>query len=272
MRPKLTCLIPCKNEAANIAACIQSFRSIADEVLIADSGSTDGTLEIVRQLGGCRIVEREYRTSGDFKNWAIPQATHPWVLLLDADERVTPELADEVVRILEDGPQKDGYRIYRNNHFMGHPVKSCGMNNDWVIRLFDRDKSRYKGDTDHARIDLPESRLGRLNALLDHYTVWSYDQWFRKYERYAKVQAQIWYDQGRRPSYFELLTRAPLRFVRDYIFQLGILEGQVGLQMAMLAGYYSYMKQARLWELHYAKKQADVCGAASPEAQKRRAA
>jgi hypothetical protein len=203
-------------------------------------------------------VEREYRTSGDFKNWAIPQARHEWVLLLDADERVTPALAEEVIRVLEEGPQKDGYRIYRSNHFMGHPVKSCGLNNDWVIRLFLRDKSRYKGANDHARIDLPESRLGLLKNQLDHFTVWTYDQWFKKYDRYAKVQAQIWYDQGRRPSYWALLSRAPLRFFRDYFLQLGILEGQVGLQMAMLAGFYSFMKQARLWEMHSAKRQDEV--------------
>jgi (heptosyl)LPS beta-1,4-glucosyltransferase len=89
----LTVLIPCKNERLNIKDCIESVRGIADEILIADSGSTDGTLEIVRGLGGCRIIEREYVNSANFKNWAIPQAKHEWVLVVDADERVTPELA-----------------------------------------------------------------------------------------------------------------------------------------------------------------------------------
>jgi glycosyltransferase involved in cell wall biosynthesis len=88
MRAKLTVLVPCKNERRNIGPCIASFRDLADEILIADSGSTDATLDIVRSMGRCRIIEREYRTSGDFKNWAIPQAANPWVLILDADERV----------------------------------------------------------------------------------------------------------------------------------------------------------------------------------------
>ena len=91
----LSVIIPCKNERENIVACIASARQVADEVLVADSGSTDGTLEIARELG-CRIIEREYGTSGDFKNWAIPQAAHEWVFILDADERITPELADEI--------------------------------------------------------------------------------------------------------------------------------------------------------------------------------
>ena len=103
--PKLTVIIPCKNERLNIRPCIESVRAIADEVLVADSGSTDGTLEIVRSMGGCRVIEREYVHSGDFKNWAIPQAAHPWVLILDADERVTPLLATEIKQVLAASPK-----------------------------------------------------------------------------------------------------------------------------------------------------------------------
>src|SRR4029453_11673014 len=100
MPAKLSVIIPCKNERENIAACVVSARQVADEVLLADSGSTDGALEIARELG-CRVIEREYGTSGDFKNWAIPQASHDWVFILDADERVTPALAAEIRRALD---------------------------------------------------------------------------------------------------------------------------------------------------------------------------
>lgn len=258
MAPKLTCLIPCRNEENNIRACIESFRSIADEVLIADSLSTDRTLDIVESIGGCRVVQREYRTSGDFKNWAIPQASHEWVLLLDADERVTPDLAKEIRQVLDDGPQFDGYWIFRDNHFMGHPVHSCGWQNDGVIRLFRRDVSRYAGDTDHARIDLPADRLGKLKNSMLHFTVWTYDKWLAKCDRYATVQAQVWRDQGVRPSYAQLLTRAPLRFFRDYVLKLGFLDGKVGLQIAMLSAFQSFLKQARLWELHEGKTQLQL--------------
>src|SRR6476660_8456128 len=121
MSSQLTVIIPCKNERENIATCIAGARLIADEVLVADSGSTDGTLEIARSLG-CRIIEREYGTSGDFKNWAIPQAANEWVLILDADERITPELAKEIRDTLVE-PRHDGYWVYRLNHFMGHPIR-----------------------------------------------------------------------------------------------------------------------------------------------------
>src|SRR6476619_3061607 len=113
MSGKLSVLIPCKNERANIRACVDSALQVADEVLVADSGSTDGTLEIARSLG-CRIIEREYRTSGDFKNWAIPQAAHDWVFILDADERITAELAQEIRDAIRE-PKHDGYWVYRLN-------------------------------------------------------------------------------------------------------------------------------------------------------------
>src|SRR5215210_5539061 len=107
--PKLTVLIPCKDEIQHIRACIESVRPIADEILIADSGSTDGTLDVVRAQKDCRLIEREYINSADFKNWAIPHATSPWVLVVDADERVTPDLAGEIRRLLQDYPAYDGY-------------------------------------------------------------------------------------------------------------------------------------------------------------------
>src|SRR3954469_21932669 len=133
MSSKLTVIIPCKNERENIGACVVSARQIADEVLVADSGSTDGTLEIARDLG-CRIIEREYGTSGDFKNWAIPQATHEWVLILDADERITPELAAEIRGELVK-PRHAGFWVYRRNHFMGHAVYHGPWRNDRCLRL-----------------------------------------------------------------------------------------------------------------------------------------
>src|SRR6476660_7931302 len=101
MKTKLTVIIPCKDERRNIRPCIESIREVADEILIADSGSTDGTLDIVREMGGCRIIERDYINSANFKNWAIPQCQHEWVLVLDADERITAELSAEIREVLK---------------------------------------------------------------------------------------------------------------------------------------------------------------------------
>lgn len=259
MRNKLTAIMPVKDERLNIRPCIESFREFADEILIADSGSTDGTMDIARDAAGakCRIVEREYIHSGDFKNWAIPQAAHEWVLLVDADERITPELAKEITEILSGTPDQDGYWIYRDNHFMGRPIRYCGLQNDCCLRLFRRDMARYVGANDHARIKISTGRVGKLKTKMTHYTYWTYDQFFKKFERYTKWQSHVWNEKGRRPSYFQLLTRAPYRFIRDYIFQRGFLDGLVGLQYCMLQGFYSFMKEARLWERQCALPQTD---------------
>ena len=253
---KLTVIIPCKNEREQIAACIASAQQVADEVLVADSGSTDGTLDIARRLG-CRIIQREYRTSGDFKNWAIPQAAQEWVLILDSDERITPELAAEIRRELTK-PQHDGYWIYRRNHFLGHPIRFGPWKNDRCLRLFRRDLGRYVGATDHAEVELSRGTVGRLHARMTHYTCTSYSQYLPKLARYAEVQSRVWHEQGRRARAAHMLLRFPLRFLQGYVWRLGFLDGLAGLQVCVLVAYLSYLKCAYLWQLQNARDSRDV--------------
>ncbi len=258
MTAKLTVLIPAKDERRNIRACVESVQAVADEILIADSGSADGTLDIVRQIGGCRIIEREYVNSANFKNWAIPQSRYPWVLVVDADERVTPELAQEIQQILAAPPgDKDGYWIDRANHYLGYRIKRCGWNSDAVIRLFRRDKSRYETRWVHAEVDLPAERLGKLKHAFLHYTTWDSDQYLYKLNRYAGWGALNLRDRSRRPSMLAMATRAPLRFLQLYVLRLGFLDGIPGFQICMHTAYYSFLKQAKLWELHHAMQQPD---------------
>lgn len=258
MKQPLTVIVPCKNERNNIAQCIESFQRLADEILIADSGSTDDTLEIASRYPKVRIIRRDYITSGDFKNWAIPQASHEWVLIVDADERITPELANEIQLELSRGPSFDGYWIYRNNHFMGHPLHYGDARTDSVLRLFKRERGRYVGPSDHGEVEISTGKVGTLRNRMTHYSVWSYDHVMFKYDRYTSLQAKQWYEAGKRTSYFKLLVRPAFRFFREYILQGGILDGKVGLQQAWLCAFYSYLKQARLWELTQGLQHQDV--------------
>ncbi len=257
MKQPLTVIIPCKNERLNIGPCIESVLGIADEILVADSGSTDATMKIAQRYRSVRVIEREYITSGDFKNWAIPQAKNEWVLIVDADERVTPKLAEEIDLELSRGPGHDGYRIYRQNHFMGHAQYFGDARTDYVLRLFRRDRGRYIGPSDHGEVHISSGRIGKLNNHFLHYSVWDYDQLLFKYQRYTALQAQQWQEAGRDTSYFKLLVRPAFRFFREYILQGGIFDGKVGLQQAWLAAFYSFMKQARLWELNHGQVQPD---------------
>ena len=193
MLPKITVLIPCKNEANNLAACIASARLIAHEVLVADSGSTDGTLELAHKLAD-HVIEREYIDSGDFKNWALPQASNQWVLVLDADERITAELAKEIQTRLADPSQAlSAYSIPRLNYFLGYPLRYGDWSRDRVTRLVKRDECRYKLHTDHSEIDLPKAKVGKLRNRLTHYTAWEPHEYLKKQTHYAKQQANVWY-------------------------------------------------------------------------------
>jgi glycosyltransferase involved in cell wall biosynthesis len=258
MPAKLTVLLTCKNERANIGPCLDSIAALADELLVADSGSTDGTLEYVRSRGDCRIIEREYRTAGDFKNWAIPQASHEWVLILDCDERVTPQLAAEVQQLLAGQPKYDAYWMGRANHLMGHRVRYTDWARDRLVRLFRRDLGRYEGPSDHGNVVVPTGKYGAIQTPLDHYTLWSWETYLRKFDRYTRVQAEQWHAEGRRPSYRRMFISPPLRFFRDFVVHRGFLDGMVGLQISWMSAFYTFMKQARLWELHYGLQQQDV--------------
>ena len=257
MKQPLTVIVPCKNEQMNIRACIESFVSIADEILIADSGSTDQTIDIAMEYDKVRVIEREYITSGDFKNWAIPQAHHEWVLIVDADERIKPELAQEIELELSRGPSFDGYWIYRENHFMGHRLKYGDAKSDRVLRLFKRDRGRYTGPSDHGEVQISSGSVGKLREKMTHFSVWDYDQLYEKIHRYTCLQAQQWSQQGRDTSYFKLLIRPMWRFFREYILQRSFLDGKAGVQTAWIAAFYSFNKQARLWTINHGKDQLD---------------
>jgi glycosyltransferase involved in cell wall biosynthesis len=261
MSNRLTVIIPCKNEHENIRACVTSAQRVADEVLVADSGSTDGTLEIAQKLG-CRTIEREYRTSGDFKNWAIPLAAHEWVIILDADERITPELADEIRGELVE-PRHEGYWIYRRNHFLGHPIRFGPWKNDRCLRLFRRDLGRYVGPTDHAEVELSRGTVGRMRARMTHYTCTSYAQYLPKLARYADVQSRVWHAAGRRATLRHLLLKFPLRFLQGYVLRLGFLDGLAGLQVCVLVAYLSYLKHAYLWQRQNSRDWRELDGGAN---------
>ena len=150
---KWTLLVPTYNEEDVLERCLSSAAALADEILVVDSFSTDGTLKIAQRFG-VKILQREYQNSASQKNWAIPQASHPWILLLDADEWLSPSLQQELRRV-KDGrdPMECGFWMYRANHFLGKRVRYSGWQGDKVIRLFQRDTCRYQEKHVHAEIE-----------------------------------------------------------------------------------------------------------------------
>lgn len=247
-RAKITAIIPTGNEIHNIEEVIASV-SFADEILIVDSYSTDGTYEKATKLAD-KVIRREYQYSASQKNWAIPQAKHDWIILVDADERVTPALRKEIIGILENPPKDDtvAYWIGRNNHFMGEPVKHSGWKNDKVIRLFKRDAVRYQDKHVHAEI-IADGSISRLTNKLYHDTYITLDKYLEKMNRYAWWQAKDYDKKTGKLTPYHFFIKPFWGFFKHYVIQGGFRDGVVGLTIGYIQGYTVFMRYAKLWLL-----------------------
>jgi len=244
---KLTVIIPTFNEEHNIVEVIKSVDFI-NEIMVVDSFSTDKTIELATPLA-TTIIQREYENSASQKNWAIPQAKHEWILLLDADERVTPELKKEVLEILKSETNYRGFWIKRQNYFMGKRVCFSGWQGDKVIRLFKRDECRYEDKHVHAEI-INEGKIGVLKSKLIHNTFKSKESYLQKLERYAKWQAKDYDKKVSKITPFHTIVKPLVRFFKHYILQLGILDGYVGFIISLYQAKavkmrYKYLKESR---------------------------
>jgi glycosyltransferase involved in cell wall biosynthesis len=244
---KLTAIIPVFNEERNLDDCLRAL-TWADEILVVDSFSRDGTLSIARRYTD-RILQHEYINSATQKNWTIPQAGHDWVLIVDADERVTDALREEIRRVLSTtgGPACDGYRIRRQTYFWGKPIRYCGWQNDRVLRLFNRHKGRYEEKEVHADV-VVSGKIGELRSPLIHYTYRDFNQYFAKFQRYTDWGAMELQKRGARARWYHLLLHPVFRFFRMYVLQRGFLDGLHGLVLCLLASFSVFTKYAKLWE------------------------
>ena len=244
-RARLSVVVITRNEEESLRACLESA-AFADEILVVDSYSTDGTIDLARECGA-RVLQHEFVNFSQQKNWAVSQAAHEWILVLDADERVTPGLREEVRRLLAGRPEADAYRIPRLNFFLGRPMRFGGWGFDRVTRLFRR-HVRFKDVEVHEDVDLP-GPLPRLRNGIEHHSFRSFDQYLKKMQVYSASGALQAYRQGRRATLDKILLRPPARFLRMYVLRLGFLEGMHGLIVSVLGAFSVYLKYARLWEI-----------------------
>ncbi len=243
---KLTAVITTYNEQDMLQDCLESVRW-ADELFVVDSFSTDRTLEIARTYNA-RIIQHQYEYPAAQKNWAIPQASHEWILLLDADERVTEDLRQEIQALLQSPPKHNAYHVYRRTFFLGQELKYSGYQRDDVIRLFHRDRCHYEDVLVHEGLKTT-GKLGRLQGRLKHCCWRSFDQYFEKFGRYTTWAAQDLMTQGRKPHLGNMVLRPWWRFFRMYIVQGGYRDGSAGFVSCVLCSYYVFVKYAKLWHL-----------------------
>jgi glycosyltransferase involved in cell wall biosynthesis len=232
------------DEEENIAACIESVRG-AGEVIVVDSFSTDATVEKARALGAI-VHQREFVSNADQKNWAMQRATRPWVLILDADERLTPELREEIAERIG-RPDADGYWIRRRTDFLGVPIRHCGWQRDRVLRLLRRGSGRYPERAVHERLEL-EGKAGTLKGRIEHHPYRDLDDYIERMGRYSLRGAVELHRRGVR-WFPRILLRPGARFLRMYLLQLGFLDGAAGIVLCMLAAVGVMLKYAYLREL-----------------------
>jgi len=245
-RAKISAIITTYNEEKNIGECIDSLLW-CDEIFVVDSFSTDRTPEIVRGYDDHVVfVQRTYFGSASQKNWAMDQVEHDWILIFDADERCLPKLQREIETLLTREPKHDAYTINRRCYFLGKVLRFSGWQNDRVVRLVRKGTARYPNKRVHADMDT----LGPapvLRHVMDHYMADSLDEYIPRILKYSFWGAAQGWRDGKKSGFKEVWGRSVWRFLRTYLFQLGILDGMHGVVFCMVQAFGTYMKWALLW-------------------------
>jgi glycosyltransferase involved in cell wall biosynthesis len=243
---KLTVTVITRNEASNIAEALESV-SWADEIVVVDARSTDETVAIA-QRHATRVEVRDWPGYSAQKNHAAELASHDWILSIDADERVTRELAAEIRAVLQEEPPARGYRIPRVTRYLGRWIRSTDWYPDYQLRLYDRRAGRWNGRRVHESVAL-DGAPGVLRHELQHHAYRDISHHLATIDRYTTLAAEQWMQEGRRTTAFGALTHARLAFARNYILRRGFTDGAAGLLVSSLNSYYVFLKFAKLWEL-----------------------
>ncbi len=239
---ELSLVVITRDAGAQLAACLDSV-PFAAETLVVDSGSRDDTVEIARARGA-RVIEQPWLGFGAQRRVAVEQAAHDWVLCLDADERLSPELAIAIGTTLR-APAHAAFEMARRNRFFGRWLRHGEGYPDWTIRLFDRRRARWTDDVVHEHV-VADGPIGRLDGDLLHASAESLDAYLAKQNRYSTLQAEAMHARGEHFSWVRLVGSPVVRFVRFYLLRAGFLDGSAGLVHIAIGCFTSFCKYAKL--------------------------
>ena len=243
---KLSAYIITYNEEERIRDCLESVKW-ADEIVVLDSFSTDRTVEICREYTD-KIYQHRFAGFGDLRNTAISHTSNNWILSVDADERVTEELREEISEKLKTGPAADAYFVPRINYFLGHRIKHCGWYPDYrQPQFFHKDRMKYTDQLVHEGFIL-SGKVSYLHGHVLQYPFLSLEQFFRKMDRYSSLRAEDMFREGRRFNIHHLITHPLSMFIKMFILKRGFLDGKVGFIISTLYAYYTFIKYIKLWE------------------------
>ena len=260
----LTVIVITKNEAHNLKACLDAV-SFANQIVVLDSGSTDGTLEIAQKSGAQVSQNPDWKGFGVQKNRALALARSDWVLSIDADERVTPALRAEIMAVLAK-PVHDVYAFPRLSSYCGQYMRHSGWYPDRVARLFRRDAARFSDELVHERLGTSRN-VGQLAAPLLHESFTSFEAVLDKANRYSTAGAQIMMERGKTASVGTALAHGLWAFCRTYVLRCGFLDGRMGLVLAISNAEGTYYRYLKLWLLSRPKVK-DATNSISPPSKK----
>ncbi|MES2728273.1 MAG: glycosyltransferase family 2 protein [Bacteroidota bacterium] len=247
---ELSIAIITHNESLNIERCINSVKGIADDIIVVDSYSTDNTVALAQQMGA-RVVLQKFLGHIEQKNFAISQAKYPFILSLDADEAIDETLLNEIKAIKNNTARADGYLINRFNNYCGQWIKHGAWQSDIKLRLWDSTKGKWAGLNPHDKFEMiPDANIQPLRGQILHWSYTSVEEHKGKVEYFSTIAAQAYFNRGKQSSYFKIVFSPLFRFVRDYIFKLGFLDGKYGLIIAHLTAKEVRLKYQKLMALN----------------------
>jgi len=248
MRPRISaCVLAC-NEEEPLARCLESVSWVDEIVVVVDAKSHDGTEKVARERA-TRVEVRPYAGDVDQKSHCVGLALHDWVLVIDPDEVMRPELAEALQRALErPGNETAGFEVDRLTYHLGRWIRHGDFHPDWKLRVFRRSRARWLGDDPHGRVEV-EGRVERVAGVLEHYSYRDLADQVERIQRFSDQSARALYARGRRARLSDLLLRPPARFLRAYLLKRGCLDGMPGLILAVATAFHVFLKYAKLWEI-----------------------
>ena len=244
---KITAIAITLNEAHNIESYIKSLWFV-DQIVIIDSYSNDETVSLASKHQNVTVYQRKFDNFSSQKNFAISKAKNDWITFFDLDEEITPDLANELMAKSKN-PKVIAYFVKRDFYFMGKRIKYSGLQNDYIVRFFNRKYCSYNANLVHETLEI-DGESEKLNNSLPHHTYKNFDDYTSKMHKYSALQAQMLYKQGKKPTYYHFIFRPFYRFWNQFIFRLGVLDGKEGFVLAYVSAFSVFKRYVNLWLLY----------------------
>lgn len=248
MKVQLSVVIITYNEERNIQRCIESVKNVADEVVVLDSFSTDSIEEICRNMG-VKFYQHAFDGHIQQKNRAITYASNPYVLSLDADEALDATLEKSILEVKQNWTH-DAYSMNRLTNYCGKWIRHCGWYPDTKLRLWDSRKGGWTGINPHDRYEMQKGATEKhIKGDILHYSYYTIEQHYKQVEYFTTISAKAYFEKGKRSNWFKMMLSPVVKFLRDYIFKLGILDGKYGFIVCRISAYATYLKYKKLRDL-----------------------